>query len=214
MADNIFGIEKEDQSPPFKFREMKYSDIYVKSALPIFLINFTIYILVLCIIQCNKIASSSELIRLKRLAMERDPTKIKENVHNVQMSRCRLMISKTLNFAETHFRWNGLIRTNLLIYQNFTLGLFLNIAKGYNPEDKPILKISYLLSWISLLLVFANAYVFYHVVDKYTKNYKNVDIALLLPVPDKKEVTKDNKVLPKAIHNKSANESALDLNSP
>ena len=144
---------------------MKYTDVYLKSALPIFLINFSMYIVVLLLIMCNKMLQQSEIDRLKRLAL-RDK---KESVNKVEMSKFKRAISKTLEFAELHFRWNGLIRTNLLIYQNFTLGLFLNIRKGWDVEEKPVLKVSYILSWLSLLFVWCNGYIFYYLVEKYTR---------------------------------------------
>lgn len=83
MMDKLFGIEKEDQTPPIKFREMKYSDIYVKSALPIFLINFSMYLLVLMIIFCRRAVDSEEIVRLKNLAKKKSAEKANENIHNV-----------------------------------------------------------------------------------------------------------------------------------
>lgn len=79
------------------------------------------------------------------------------------------------------------------------MGLFLNISKGYDSNDKPILKLSYVLSWLSLFLVFANAYVFYHIVDKYTKDYRTIDVSLLLEEPQKNII---NKVESREIKNK------------
>lgn len=68
FLDKIFGIEKDDQEPPFKFQEMKLTDIYLKSSLPIFMINFSIYIIALLIIAVNKCIKRSEVERLKEVA--------------------------------------------------------------------------------------------------------------------------------------------------
>lgn len=191
--DKLFGVEEEDQDPPIKFREMKYTDIYVKSALPIFLINFTIYIVVLMLIMCNKMLKQSELDRLKRLAGSTGDKKAsKDTINKVEMSKCKRAISKTLEFAELHFRWNGLIRTNLLIYQNFTLGLFLNIRRGWDVTAKPVIKVSYILSWISLLFVYCNGYIFYHVVEKYTKKHQDKEMEIEEPISKKKIKRKDS----------------------
>jgi len=66
-----------------------------------------------------------------------------------------------------------MIRTNLLIYQKFTVGLFLNLAKGYRQEDKALLKVSFVLSLLSLLIIYGNAYILYYIVEReYKKNKK------------------------------------------
>ena len=80
---------------------------------------------------------------------------------------------KTFQFAEKHFKWNAMIRTNLLIYQNFTLGLFLNIAKGYKSTDKAFIKVSFVLSAISILIIYSNGYILYYIVEKIFKKNKN-----------------------------------------
>ena len=54
FLDETLGIESADQNPPLKFKEMRYTDIYIKSALPIILINFSLYLIVLLIILINK----------------------------------------------------------------------------------------------------------------------------------------------------------------
>jgi hypothetical protein len=109
----------------------------------------------------------SEFDRLKELAKD----KSKEAANKIHMSKCKMVLSKTLQFAESHFRWNGFLRTNLLIYQNLTIGLFLNIAKGWNQDSKAVLKISFILTIISLALLYMNGYVFHHIVQKYTKEF-------------------------------------------
>ena len=91
---------------------MKLTDIYLKSCLPIFMINFLIYIIALVIIAINKCIKNSEIERLREVAaMNAD-----EGMANLQMSRCKYTLSKTFQAAELHFRWNGLIRGNLLVY--------------------------------------------------------------------------------------------------
>lgn len=162
--DKLYGIELEDQSPPFKFQDMKMTDIYLKSCLPIFLLNFFIYLLALIIIAVNKCIKNSEIDRIRNLAS----LKADEGASKLQMSRWKYTLSKTFEAAELHFRWNGVIRGNLLVYQNFTLGLFLNVIKGWDSNARPILKISYIFSWLSLVLVFFNGYIFYHIVERYT----------------------------------------------
>lgn len=87
-------------------------------------------------------------------------------------------IMKTFQFAELHFKWNAMIRTNLLIYQNFTLGLFLNLAKGYRQSDRALLKVSFVLSVISLLAIYSNGYILYYIVEKYYKKNETMLIAL------------------------------------
>lgn len=47
---------------------MKFTDIYIKSALPIILINFILYLVVLLIILINKSLQESEVERLKKVA--------------------------------------------------------------------------------------------------------------------------------------------------
>jgi len=87
---------------------------------------------------------------------------------NLGMSRCKYTMAKTFEAAEYHFRWNGLIKGNLLVYQNFTLGIFLNIIKGWDKDSRPVIKISYIFSWLSLVLVYFNGYLFYLIVERYT----------------------------------------------
>lgn len=70
---------------------MKLTDIYLKSSLPIFLINFLIYILALLIIAINKCIKNSEVERIKEVAaMNAD-----EGMANLQMSKCKYTLSKT-----------------------------------------------------------------------------------------------------------------------
>jgi hypothetical protein len=78
-----------------------------------------------------------------------------------------MVMMKTLSFAERHFKWNAMVRMNLLVYQNFSLGVFLNIAKGYEASGKAVLKVSYVLAWIGILVIYCNAYVMYYLVEKY-----------------------------------------------
>jgi len=66
--DKLIGLENSDQDPPFRFKEMKFTDIYIKSALPIILINFFLYLVVLFIILVNKTLKESEVERLKKVA--------------------------------------------------------------------------------------------------------------------------------------------------
>jgi hypothetical protein len=174
FLDKTLGIESSDQNPPIKFKEMKYTDIYIKSALPIILINFSLYLVVLLIILINKSLQESEVERLKKVAQ----LKAKDAATQMETPKLKKTIMKTFQFAELHFKWNAMIRTNLLIYQNFTLGLFLNIAKGYRQSDRALLKVSFVLSAISILVVYANGYILYYIVEKYFSKNKKMLFAL------------------------------------
>ncbi len=180
FLDKLLGIQHTDQNPPFKFKEMKFTDIYIKSALPIILINFTLYLVVLMIIMINKSLQESEVERLKKVAL----MKARDAAQNMETPKLKKTIMKTFQFAEMHFKWNAMIRTNLLIYQNFTLGLFLNIAKGYRQNDKALLKVSFVLSSLSVLVIYSNGYVLYYIVEKYYKSNKK----LLQSLKEKKEL--------------------------
>jgi hypothetical protein len=173
FLDSVLGIENKDQNPPLKFKEMRYTDIYIKSALPIILINFSLYLVVLLIILINKSLQESEVERLKKVAQ----LKAKDAAEKMETPKFKKTMMKTFQFAERHFKWNAMIRTNLLIYQNFTLGLFLNIAKGYNQNDRALLKVSFVLSMISLLIIYGNGYILYYIVEKYFKKNKKALLA-------------------------------------
>lgn len=67
-----------------------------------------------------------------------------------------------------------MIKMNLLIYQNFTLGVFLNFQKGYDAEGKVILKVSYILAWFGLIIVFLNGYLLYDLVEKYYRTNRAI----------------------------------------
>lgn len=172
--DKWFNIEASDQDPPLKFKEMKFTDIYIKSALPIILTNFALYLVVLLIILINKSLQESEVDRLKRVAK----MKAKDAALQLETPKFKKTVMKTFQFAELHFKWNAMIRTNLLIYQNFTLGLFLNLAKGYKATDKAFLKVSFVLSVISLLVIYCNGYILYYIVEKEYQSKKNMLLAL------------------------------------
>lgn len=79
----------------------------------------------------------------------------------------------TINIAEVNFRWNAIIRMNLLIYQQFSLGLFLNLIKGFDSRQKPILKVSYLLCFVGLLILLGNGYLLYEIVEKHYRMNKD-----------------------------------------
>lgn len=68
--DKMLNIRGADQDPPLKFKVMKFTDIYIKSALPIILINFSLYLVVLLIILLNKSLGESEIERLKKIALD------------------------------------------------------------------------------------------------------------------------------------------------
>ena len=104
--------------------------------------------------------------------------KAKDAAQNMETPKLKKTLMKTFQFAEMHFKWNAMIRTNLLIYQNFTLGLFLNVAKGYRQNDRALLKVSFVLSMISILAIYSNGYILYYIVEKYFKTNKKMLIAL------------------------------------
>lgn len=191
--DLMLGIEDYDQDPPLKFKEMKFTDIYIKSALPIILINFSVYLVVLLIILINKALQKSEIDRLKKIAAETKDSK--KEVKSLEMGSMKKAMMKTFEFAELHFKWNAMIRMNLLIYQNFTLGIFLNISKGFNRTGKVVLKVSYALSWISLLAVYCNGYILYYLVEKYYK--KNKATIEKKQLEEEELANKPSKVAPK-----------------
>lgn len=104
--------------------------------------------------------------------------KAKDAATQMETPKFKKTMMKTFQFAEIHFKWNAMIRTNLLIYQKFTLGLFLNIAKGYRQDDKAVLKVSFVLSAFSLLIVYSNGYILYYIVEKYFNSNKKMLFAL------------------------------------
>jgi hypothetical protein len=149
---------------------MKYTDIYVKAALPVILINFFMYLITLFIILINRYLKDSEVTRLKNLTAK----DFKNAEKKVERSKFKRVMMKTFEFTELHLKWNGLIRANLLIYQKYTLGVFLNIAKGWNQGAKSVLKISYILSILGLLVIWGNGYVIYFIVERYAKKFKQI----------------------------------------
>lgn len=116
--DKIFGIELTDQNPPEQFKNLYLTDIYIKSALPILLINCGVYIFVLILSLINKNLKMGEVQRLERIAAEqKDNKNVKgKELAEVQTSACKRAIIKTFALAEKHFKWSVMIKMNLLIY--------------------------------------------------------------------------------------------------
>lgn len=114
--DKMLGIDIVDQDPPVKFKAMGYTDIYIKSALPILLINFSVYLFVLLLISINNAFRESEVTRIKQIASKRNMKDAKKDKLQLQPSALKKAIMTTFRFAELHFKWSAMIRMNLLIY--------------------------------------------------------------------------------------------------
>lgn len=50
----------------------------------------------------------------------------------------------------------------------------MNFLKGYDSEGKVILKVSYILAWLGLVIVFLNGYLLYDLVEKYYRTNKSL----------------------------------------
>jgi len=74
--DKLFGIELADQNPPEPFKKLLLTDIYIKSALPILLINCGVYIFVLTLALINKNLKMGEVKRLEKIAEDQKQSKI------------------------------------------------------------------------------------------------------------------------------------------
>ena len=48
----------------------------------------------------------------------------------------------------------------------------MNFQKGYDSEGKVTLKVSYILAWLGLVIVFLNGYLLYDLVEKYYRTNK------------------------------------------
>lgn len=70
---------------------MKYTDIYVKAALPVILINFVMYLITLFVILINRAFKESEIARLKKL----EGYKAKDAEVKVEGSKTKNVLMKT-----------------------------------------------------------------------------------------------------------------------
>lgn len=116
--DKLFGIELTDQNPPEPFKNLLLTDIYIKSALPILLINCGVYIFVLILALIHKNLKMGEVKRLEKIAEDQKQSKnlAGKELTEVQTSACKRALIKTFALAEKHFKWSVMIKMNLLIY--------------------------------------------------------------------------------------------------
>lgn len=168
FIDKILGIEPQDYEPPKQFKKMQFSTLALKSSLFLIVYPLTLYILSLSLI----------IIRRKFMRKVYDKTsKTLIYVPKNRISRRKAPIFYIVSFLYDQFIWNNFIRCNLFMIQQYLIGIFLNLF--YLKFDSSINKISFVVSFILLLIYFVNVIGYFMMTSDMNFNHENKKLSEL-----------------------------------
>lgn len=151
FLQRMLSIDPKTYSPPQKFMDLKFTTLVIFSGLPLIIYPLTVYIMSLALLTVKKRFGTKYF----------NITKNRFEYHWKNPSRKYLWLMNIIDLAYDNVVWGIFIKSYVLILQNFSISIFLDI---FNSKYTNIIEsISHILSYILGLILIISGLGFYSV---------------------------------------------------
>lgn len=146
--DKLLNIDPREFSPPPHFKKMGFSTLSIKSALPLVIYPFTVYLISLVLTMIKRKFGTKVYIKEKQQVVWLWKKRSSRRFHPLSI------LQDLVDFFYDTIVWNIFVKCNIFMLQKFAIAIFLNIrATNYSTT---LQWISFIVSNLLIVLLLVN----------------------------------------------------------